>query len=54
MKKLRAATVEEICAVPGVGRRTAEAVAVALAARAPAAPALDTSTGEIIEDQEAR
>ncbi|MCD0483100.1 excinuclease ABC subunit UvrC [Streptacidiphilus sp. ASG 303] len=54
LKRLRAATVEEICAVPGVGRRTAEAVAAALASRTPAAPAVNTSTGEIIEDQEAR
>jgi excinuclease ABC subunit C len=46
--------VEEICAVPGVGRRTAEAVAAALASRTPAAPAVNTSTGEMIEDQETR
>ncbi|GAB2603975.1 excinuclease ABC subunit UvrC [Streptomyces capparidis] len=50
LKRLRAATVEEICAVPGIGRRTAEAVAVALAQAAPAAPAVNTATGEIIED----
>ncbi|WP_377268931.1 excinuclease ABC subunit UvrC [Peterkaempfera sp. SMS 1(5)a] len=54
LKKLRAATVEEICTVPGVGRRTAEAVAAALASRTPAAPAVNTSTGEIIDDQETR
>jgi excinuclease ABC subunit C len=50
LKRLRAATVEEICEVPGVGRRTAEAVAVALASRTPAAPAVNTSTGEIVEE----
>ena len=54
LKKLSAATVEEICAVPGVGRHTAEAVVTALASRAPAAPAVNTSTGEIIEGREVR
>ncbi|WP_438488582.1 excinuclease ABC subunit UvrC [Streptomyces sp. S186] len=53
LKKLRAATVEEICQVPGVGRKTAETVAAALAAAAPSAPAVNTATGEIIEDDEA-
>ncbi|MFI0721242.1 excinuclease ABC subunit UvrC [Streptomyces sp. NPDC021224] len=50
LKRLRAATVEEICQVPGIGRRTAETVAGALATAAPAAPAVNTATGEIIED----
>ncbi|MFF4698775.1 excinuclease ABC subunit UvrC [Streptomyces chattanoogensis] len=50
LKKLRSATVEEICEVPGVGRKTAETVAAALAAAAPSAPAVNTATGEIIED----
>ncbi|MCK7621992.1 excinuclease ABC subunit UvrC [Streptomyces sp. RS10V-4] len=50
LKKLRAATVEEICQVPGVGRKTAETVAAALTAAAPPAPAVNTATGEIIED----
>jgi excinuclease ABC subunit C len=31
LKRLRAATVEELMAVPGIGRRTAEAVQVAVA-----------------------
>ncbi|MBP8532427.1 excinuclease ABC subunit UvrC [Streptomyces sp. MK37H] len=53
VKRLRAATVEQICAVPGVGRKTAEAVAAALAGSAPAAPAVNTATGEIIEDEAA-
>ncbi|MBM9505600.1 excinuclease ABC subunit UvrC [Actinacidiphila acididurans] len=52
LKRLRAATVEEICQVPGVGRRTAETVAAALAAAAPAAPAVNTATGEIIEQDD--
>ncbi|MGK5447511.1 excinuclease ABC subunit UvrC [Streptomyces radiopugnans] len=54
VKRLRAATVEQICEVPGVGRKTAEAVAAALAQAAPAAPAVNTATGEILEDREDR
>ncbi|MFF7157174.1 excinuclease ABC subunit UvrC [Streptomyces sp. NPDC008139] len=51
LKRLRAATIEEICEVPGIGRRTAETVAATLAAAAPAAPpAVNTATGEIIEE----
>ncbi|MEY9837837.1 excinuclease ABC subunit UvrC [Streptacidiphilus sp. EB103A] len=50
LKRLRAATVEEICEVPGVGRRTAEAVIAALAGQRPAAPAVNTATGEILEE----
>ncbi|MEE4541493.1 excinuclease ABC subunit UvrC [Streptomyces sp. V4-01] len=52
LKRLRAATVEEICQVPGIGRHTAETVAAALASAAPAAPAVNTATGEIIEDSD--
>ncbi|MFE6777342.1 excinuclease ABC subunit UvrC [Streptomyces sp. NPDC057702] len=50
LKRLRAATVDQLCEVPGVGRKTAETVAAALAQAAPAAPAVNTATGEIIED----
>ncbi|MFC1421387.1 excinuclease ABC subunit UvrC [Streptacidiphilus cavernicola] len=50
LKRLKAATVEEICEVPGVGRRTAEAVVAALASRTPAAPVVNTATGEIVEE----
>ncbi|MFJ1934748.1 excinuclease ABC subunit UvrC [Kitasatospora sp. NPDC088160] len=50
LKRLRAATVDELCAVPGIGRRTAETVAAALSSRTPVAPAVNTATGEIIED----
>ncbi|MEU8869808.1 excinuclease ABC subunit UvrC [Streptomyces javensis] len=53
VKRLRAATVEQICEVPGVGRKTAETVAAALAGAAPAGPAVNTATGEIIEDEAA-
>ncbi|MFJ1544490.1 excinuclease ABC subunit UvrC [Streptomyces sp. NPDC088246] len=52
VKKLKQATIDEICEVPGIGRRTAESVAVALASAAPAAPAVNTATGEIIEDDD--
>jgi excinuclease ABC subunit C len=51
VKRLRAATVEEIAEVPGVGRRTAEAVAAALAERRPT-PAVDPATGEIVSESE--
>ncbi|MFF0392734.1 excinuclease ABC subunit UvrC [Kitasatospora sp. NPDC004615] len=53
LKKLRAATIDELCEVPGIGRRTAETVATALASRTPAAFAVNTATGEIIEDSTA-
>ncbi|MGW2713082.1 helix-hairpin-helix domain-containing protein, partial [Streptomyces sp. NPDC001356] len=52
VKKLRSATIEQIQEVPGIGRKTAETIAVALAHAAPAAPAVNTATGEIIEDEE--
>ncbi|MFJ9950580.1 excinuclease ABC subunit UvrC [Kitasatospora sp. NPDC091207] len=50
LKKLRAATVDELCAVPGIGRRTAETVAAALSSRPSATLAVNTATGEIIDD----
>ncbi|MFC0597001.1 excinuclease ABC subunit UvrC [Streptomyces palmae] len=53
LKRLRAATIEEICEVPGIGRKTAETVAAALARTAPAAPAVNTATGEIMEEEAA-
>ncbi|MGW1786592.1 excinuclease ABC subunit UvrC [Streptomyces sp. NPDC002143] len=52
VKRLRAATIDQICEVPGIGRKTAETIAVALAQAAPPAPAVNTATGEIIEDEE--
>ncbi|MFD4478199.1 MAG: excinuclease ABC subunit UvrC [Streptomyces sp.] len=52
VKKLRSATIDQICEVPGIGRKTAEAIVVAFASAAPAAPAVNTATGEIIEDEE--
>ncbi|WP_407839726.1 excinuclease ABC subunit UvrC [Streptomyces sp. DSM 116496] len=51
VKKLRQATIDQICEVPGIGRKTAETVVVALAQAVPAGPAVNTATGEIIEDE---
>lgn len=52
VKKLRSATIDEICEVPGIGRKTAETLAAALAEAVPAAPAVNTATGEIIEEDD--
>ncbi len=52
VKKLRSATIDQIQEVPGIGRKTAETIAVALAQAAPAAPAVNTATGEIMEEGE--
>jgi excinuclease ABC subunit C len=50
LKKLRAATVEEIAEVPGIGTRTAESIVAALAEqRGRAAVSVNTATGEIEE-----
>ena len=48
LRSLRAADVEEIARVRGIGPTLAGAVAAALGAE-PGAPAIDTSTGEIID-----
>jgi excinuclease ABC subunit C len=48
LRKLRAATVEEVADVPGIGHRTAEAIVAALAQRQPAA-SVNMATGEIEE-----
>ncbi|MGH3446040.1 MAG: excinuclease ABC subunit UvrC [Nocardioidaceae bacterium] len=51
LRKLRAATVEDIAALPGFGRRTAEAVSAALVpAESRPAPAINTATGEILDE----
>jgi excinuclease ABC subunit C len=52
VRRLRAATVDEIVEVSGIGRLTAEAIAAALAAT-PAQPAVDPTTGEILEPDDA-
>jgi len=50
VKKLRAASAEEIANVPGIGPATAESIVAALAGDTPA-PAVDMATGEILEDR---
>ena len=50
VKKLRAASAEEIANVPGIGSATAESIVAALAGDTPA-PAVDMATGEILEDR---
>ncbi|MEW1549138.1 excinuclease ABC subunit UvrC [Streptomyces tsukubensis] len=52
VKRLRGATIEQICEVPGMGRKTAESVVAALTRAAPAAPAVNTATGEIMEEND--
>ncbi|MEY6565012.1 excinuclease ABC subunit UvrC [Streptomyces sp. PGLac3x] len=51
VRKLRAATVEQICEVPGIGRKTALAVAATLAQSTPSV-AVNTATGEIVGDDD--
>jgi excinuclease ABC subunit C len=53
VRKLRAASAEEIAEVPGIGPRTAAAVVAALAADEPL-PAVDPTTGEVLEPAAAR
>ena len=48
IKRLRAASVEDVETVPGIGRRTAEAIVVALAESRPT-PAVNVTTGEILD-----
>ncbi|MFC5678873.1 excinuclease ABC subunit UvrC [Aeromicrobium endophyticum] len=48
VKKLRAATAEEIAMVPGIGAATAQSIVDALAT-GESAPAVNTATGEIID-----
>ena len=50
IKRLSAATAEEVSEVPGIGPRTAEAIVTALASRGPQATAVNTATGEILDD----
>ncbi len=48
LKKLRAASVDDLAAVPGIGLKTAEAIAAALAEQ-PAGAAINMTTGEVLE-----
>jgi len=47
LKKLRQASVDDLAALPGIGRATAESIVSALADDLPA-PALNSATGEIV------
>jgi excinuclease ABC subunit C len=49
LRKLRAATVEEIAGVPGIGRRTAEAIKAAVEQSSRKTVSVNTATGEIEE-----
>jgi excinuclease ABC subunit C len=49
LKRLRAATVDDVLEVPGIGRRTAEAVVAAVATEQ-GQPAINMTTGEILDD----
>ena len=50
VKKLRAASVDEVAEVPGIGSATAQSIVAALSDDTPA-PAVDMATGEILEDR---
>jgi excinuclease ABC subunit C len=55
VKKLRAAGVDDIVEVPGIGRQTAEAIVTALVQDRvgqdqPVTPAINMSTGEVLDD----
>jgi excinuclease ABC subunit C len=49
LRKVRAASVEDIAAVPGIGLRTAEAIVAALTDRSDRPVSVNTATGEIEE-----
>jgi excinuclease ABC subunit C len=51
VKRLRAASVEEIGDVPGIGPRTAAAIVAALHDGEQPAPAVNVTTGEVLEDE---
>ncbi|HET6876751.1 MAG TPA: excinuclease ABC subunit UvrC [Jatrophihabitans sp.] len=50
LKRLRAASVEDLMEVPGIGRHTAEGIAAALSGGDQPVPAVNVTTGEVIED----
>jgi excinuclease ABC subunit C len=50
VKRLRSATAEDIAEVPGVGPATAQAVVEALAAGRRPVPAVNVTTGELLDD----
>ena len=50
LRKLKAASVDQVAQVPGIGRRTAGAIVAALAAGPAPAPAINTATGELLDE----
>ena len=53
LKKLRAASIDEIAALPGFGQRTATAISEALEkSRRTTTPAVNMTTGEILDDDD--
>ena len=54
IKRLSAATAEEMTVVAGIGPRTAQAIVLALASREPATPAVNTATGEILDEADGK
>ena len=49
LKKVRAATAEQIAEVPGIGLATARVLVTALSGQPPAAPAVNVTTGEVLD-----
>ncbi len=50
LKRVRAASAEQIAQVPGIGASTAQAVVLALAGQARPEPAINVTTGEVLDD----
>jgi excinuclease ABC subunit C len=50
LKRLRTAGIDEIVEVPGIGRRTAEAIVAGLARSEDTTPAVNVTTGEVLDD----
>jgi excinuclease ABC subunit C len=48
LKRLRAASVDDLVEVPGIGRQTAESIVASLAAEPDAASAVNVTTGEVL------
>jgi excinuclease ABC subunit C len=50
LKRLRQASIDEVAAVPGIGRKTAESIVAGLAPTA-ATPAVNVTTGEVLDGE---
>jgi excinuclease ABC subunit C len=50
LKRLRQASIDEVAAVPGIGRKTAESIVVGLT-RSAATPAVNVTTGEVLDGE---